>query len=282
MKTTNNDQKKIILRRISFGFLCLIPFLDFIVVGMRGLRIPGVYQAVGAALFLAIIISASLLDAKLITSGSERERRIALAGALLLTPWTVISLMWVGLATPWDATPPENQMRYAVLLIGAIAVTIAFVILKEALNDLGERFYSTLGFATNMLAGAAYLIWLSFQLGLYTAKVTNNQVPPEIAFLGNVFDTLLFVASSLTYLATAALAASLGQIGWLRRRASIVYVIINFIALLFLILRGLSFPDPTVLETPWYMNVGFTVGIPAVPWIMPFLLGVGMLKKKME
>jgi hypothetical protein len=104
-------------------------------------------------------------------------------------------------------------------------------------------------------------------------------LPPEIVFFGNIFDILLFVAGSLTYITTAAFAASLGQTGWLERRVSLVYVIINFIALLFLIMRGLSFPDPTVLDMPWYMNVGFIVGIPAVPWIMPFLLGVVLLHR---
>jgi hypothetical protein len=266
-------------RRVSYIFLCLVPFLDFIVAGVRAFRISVFHQTVGIALFASICIAAWIQGARLIISGAEQTRRIAIAGTLLLVPWSVISLMWVGLSTPWDSTASENQMRYAVLLIGSIAIASAFVVLKETLYDSNERFYSTLGFAANMLGSTAYLIWLSFQLGLYTAKVSNNQIPPEIVFLGNIFDTMLFVASSLTYLATAAFAASLGQADWLGRRVSLTYVIVNFVALLLLVMRGLSFPDPTAGATPWYMSLGFIVGIPAVPWIMPFLLGVALLHR---
>jgi hypothetical protein len=45
-------------------------------------------------------------------------------------------------------------MRYLVLLADSIAVAGAFVVLKDALSDADERFYSALGFAANMLAGA--------------------------------------------------------------------------------------------------------------------------------
>jgi hypothetical protein len=56
-------------------------------------------------------------------------------------------------------------------------------------------------------------------------------------------------------------------------------VIANFVALLFIVLRGLSYPDPTASATPWYLRPGFIAGIPAVPWIMPFLLGVVLLRR---
>jgi hypothetical protein len=145
-----------------------------IIVGVRTLRIPGVYQGIGVTLFIMIAIAAWIQGTRLIKFGTELAQSIALSGTLLLVPLAIISLMWVGLATPWDATASENQMRYAVLLVGSIAVTIAFIILKEALNDVGERFYSTFGFAANVLAGSAYLIWLSFQLGAHTAKLSKT------------------------------------------------------------------------------------------------------------
>ena len=53
----------------------------------------------------------------------------------------------------------------------------------------------------------------------------------------------------------------------------------NAIALLFLVMRGLSFPNHTAVSTPWYTSPGFIAGIPAVPWIMPFLLGVVLLRR---
>jgi hypothetical protein len=52
--------------------------------------------------------------------------------------------------------------------------------------------------------------------------------------------------------------------------------------LLFLVIRGLHYQDPKALSTPWYINPGFVVGIPAVPFIMPFLFGVVLLRRAGE
>ncbi len=46
------------VRRVSYVFLCIVPFLTFVVAGVRAFRVPGVYQAVGVAYFAAIAIAA--------------------------------------------------------------------------------------------------------------------------------------------------------------------------------------------------------------------------------
>lgn len=267
------------VRRVSYVALCLVPFLAIPVAGVRSLRIPGAYQTIGGSLFAAIVVAAWFLGARASKTGPGLRQQQALAGALLLVPFALVSLLWVGLAPPWEATPTENRMRYLVLLVNSIAVTGGFVVLREVLHEAGERVYSTLGFAANMLAGAAYLIWTCFALGAYVVKVRTGQTPPAVTAMGDVYDILLFIACVLTYFTTAAFAASLGRARWISRMATRAYVIVNFIALLFIVLRGLSYPDPTTSAEPWYMSPGFIAGIPAVPWIMPFLLGVVLLRR---
>jgi len=267
-----------ITRRVSYVFLCLVPFLLFPLVGVRALRIPGVYQTVGAVLFTAIIIAAWLLGVRAI-KGPEGRQRLALAGTFLLVPSTLFSLLWIGLASPGEATPVENRMRFLVLVVGSIAVTGGFVVLREALHEAGERVYSTLGSAANMLAGAAYLVWMSFTLGMVVVRVQAGQIPAAVRAVYDVYDILLFFACILTYLTTAAFATSLGRARWLGRGATRAYVIVSFVALLFLVLRGFSYPDLTASSTPWYLRPAFIAGIPAVPWIMPFLLGVVLLRR---
>jgi hypothetical protein len=267
------------MRRVSYVFLCLVPFLAIPLAAVRALRIPGVYQAIGGLLFAAIVISAWPLGLRAIKTGPALSQQQAVAGALLLVPFTLVSLLWVGLAPPWEAPPTENRMRYLVLLVSSIAVAGGFVVLKGVVHEAGERLYSTLGFAANMLAGAAYLIWTSFALGAYVVKLRTGQTPPAVNAMGDVYEILLFIACVLTYLTTAAFAASLGRARWLSRVAARAYVMANFIAFLFIVLRGLSFPDPTTSAEPWYMSPGFIAGIPAVPWIMPFLLGVVLLRR---
>ena len=266
-------------RRVSYVFLCMVPVLAIIVAAVRALRVPGVYQAIGGLLFAAIVIAAWILGARAIRAGAEGDQRLALAGGFLIAPFALVSLLWVGLGPPWIATPAENVMRYLVLLVSSIAVSGGFVVLKDTLSEAGERCYSTLGFAATMLAGAAYLIWMSFLLGAHVVKVRDGQVPPAIVSLNDVLDILLDVACVLTYLATAAFAASFGRIRWLGRGATRAYVAANLIALLCLVMRGMSFPDPAALSTPWYTRPGFVAGIPAIPFIMPFLLGVVLLRR---
>jgi len=267
-----------ITRRVSYVFLCSVPFLLFPLVGVRALRIPGVYQTIGAVVFAAIVSAAWLLGVRAI-KGPEGRQRLALAGTFLLVPSTLFSLLWIGLAAPADATPVENRMRFLVLVVGSIAVTGGFVVLRDALRDAGERVYSTLGFAANMLAGAAYLVWMSFTLGMVVVRVQAGQIPPAVRAVYDVYDILLFFACTLTYLTTAAFATSLGRIRWLGRGATRAYVIVNFVALLFLVLRGFSYPDLRASSTPWYLRPAFIAGIPAVPWIMPFLLGVVLMRR---
>jgi len=265
------------VRRVSYVFLCIVPFLSFVVVGVRALRVPGVYQAVGVAYFAAIAIAAWTLSAGAIRADVQGRRLLGLAGTLLVTSFGLVALLWVGLGGPWQATAAENQMRYLVLIVMATAIAGGFVVLREALSEAGERFYATLGFAAIMLSGPLYLIWNTFAFGAFFGKEHAGEVPAAIVSLGETMDLLLFVAGFLTYLATAAFAASLGRVRWLGRRATRAFVIVAFVALLFLVIRGFRYPDGRV--TPWYTNPGFIVGIPAVPFIMPFLLGVVLLRR---
>lgn len=265
-------------RRRSYVFLCIFPFLAAGLMA-RPLRVSGLYQAIGVAHFIIACFAAWKLGARSIIAGTDESKKLALSGMLLFAPFALVSLLWVGLGPPWVATPIENRMRYVVLLAGALAVAIAFVVLKDALLDAGERLYSTLGLATNVFAGAAYMIWLTLYLAVFAAKVRDGHVPPEIVPLINMSDTLLFVACVLTYLTTAGFAASLGKLGWLGRNTARIYVVGNLIGVLLIAIRGLSFPDPAATSTPWYTQPGFIAGIPAVPWIMPYLFGVVLLRR---
>jgi hypothetical protein len=266
-------------QRISFVFLCATPFVAAIAAVARPLRIPGVYHVIGGVLFAAICIAAWILGARAMRADVQGLRQLGLSGALLVAPFTIVALLWVGLGPPWVATPAENQMRYLVLIVMAIAVAIGFVALREALSEAGERFYSTLGFAAIILAGPLYLTWNTFVFGAYFAKGHAGQIPPAFDSLQIGLDILLFIGCALTYVATAAFAASLGRIEWLGRKATLAYIILNFVALFSLVISVLKYPDPGTLSAPWYVMPGVFLHVPAVPLIMPFFLGVVLLRR---
>ena len=266
-------------QRISYVFLCATPFVAALAVGARPLRIPGVYHAIGGVLFAAICTAAWTLGARAIRGDVQSRRQLALAGALLVAPFAIVALLWVGLSAPWIATAAENQMRYLVLIVMTMAAAGGFVVLKEALGEAGERFYSTLGFAAVMLAGPLYVIWDSFVFGLYFAKEHGGEIPQAIVSLHPFQNLLLSLAGALTYAATAAFAASLARAEWLGRKASAACIIVSFIALFFIVIIVIVRPDPAAASQPWYVFPGFVVTVPALPLVMPSLLGVVLLRR---
>jgi hypothetical protein len=198
-------------RRMSYAFLCVTPFLVTIAVPVRTLRIAGVYHVIRGVLFASTSIAASTLGARADGAEVQGRRQLGLTGLLLVAPFAIVALLWVGLGPPWVATPAENQMHYLVLMVIAIAVVGGVVLLKDVLSEAGERFYSTLGFAGIILAGPLYLVWNSFRSECIFAKEHAGQVPPVLVSLNAVLDLLLFLGGALTYLATATYAASLGR-----------------------------------------------------------------------
>jgi hypothetical protein len=265
-------------RRIGYIFLCALPFLFLAVGSARALRIPGVYQSIGGVLFAVTLVAAWVLGARMIGFGASEQRRVALPGALLVVPFAVMSLLWVGIGAPFQATLAENHMRFLVLLANSIVVAGAFILLKEALGDAGERFYSTLGFAASIPAGAAYLFCISMSVASSVAGLPHTEASTA-GLLGELYSILEFVACTMTYIATAAFAASLGQARWLGRGAARAYVTASLVCLLLLVMRGVSFPELSADTAPWYVRPGFIAGVPAVPWIMPCLLGVVLLRR---
>src|SRR5204862_3680053 len=84
------------VRRVSYVFLCIVPFLCFVVVGVRAFRVPGVYQAVGVAYFAVIVIAAWTLGARAIRADGQGRQFLGLAGTLLVAPFALVALLWVG------------------------------------------------------------------------------------------------------------------------------------------------------------------------------------------
>ena len=270
------------MKRFCYWFLFAVFIVAIVLGAIRPLRMSPLYQVIGIIQFAAMAITAWILGARTITTASREPRLLALAGIFLITPFALLALLWVGLGPPWVATPPENQMRYLVLAAMTIAIVVGFVVLREALSQADKTVRSSVGFAAILLAGPLYLIFDAFGFGFATAKLHGGETPSAFRDLDEVISTILFLAGALTYLAAAAFAVSLGQAGWIRRGAARVFTIISLIALLLLVIRGLHFPDPKALSTPWYTNPGFIVGIPAVPFIIPFLFGVVLLRRAGE
>lgn len=269
------------VRRISYLFLCAFPFIFLVVGGLRPLRTAGLSQVVGAALFAVIVAAAWIVGLRMIRLQAEGPGKLALSGALLIAPYAIISLLWVGIGAPFEATLSENYMRFHVLVWNSILITIGFVVLKDALDESGERFYSSLGFAAALSAGVAYLICLNISVAQVAMLLRGDKTPlPSI--VDGFYNAIEFAACILTYAATAMFATAMSRARLLGRSAALGYVTASVILLFLILLRGVEYPEISANTPPWYTRPGVIAGIPAVPWFMPTLLGVVLLRRAGE
>ncbi|MDA1265604.1 MAG: hypothetical protein O2816_11045 [Planctomycetota bacterium] len=178
----------------------------------------------------------------------------------------------------------ENQARYVLLLLGAIATVCALIVLREALAQAGERFHSTLGFAAILIASPLYVLFTAMQLLEYRVleSVASEDLPPELALMDELSLILLFFGAGLTYLATAAFAVALERVHWIGRTASRVYLTLSLLAVAGVGLRVTealtSAQSPLWGYEHWTSLPGFILMIPAMPWVMPCLLGFTLLR----
>jgi hypothetical protein len=200
-----------------------------------------------------------------------------LAGVLLIGPWILIGLLWVGLGAPFQANATENQHRYVLLMLNALLVGGGFIVLRDALRELDERFFSSALFAAAIPASGLYLMCTAITLAQATmvAQGDRTGIPPTLSHL---YDALEFFACAMTYVSTALAAAAMGQAGVLGRVAARVFVAMCLCIIVLLALRGIEFPEISGQTAPWYSEPGVVVRIPAIPWVMPGILGVVLLR----
>lgn len=274
-------------RRMSNLVLCTSLVLITALFAVRFTYSAVVYYTISLILFTVAWVAAWKLGLWAVIGKAGESRSLAIAGALLITPWVLFSFL-VGFSAPQIATPPENQLRYIILLINTLAVAGGLVVLRQALSEAGERFYSTLGFAAIMFAFPFYAIFTSISLVEYRAieRAVSQQANYTNPMLDEISMVALFFGAALTYLATAAFAAALGKISWLGRSAGRVFVGICLFAVLCVAIKMVevfrSPQSPMWNFSPWYAIPGNVLSIPAMPWIMLALVGVVLLKRAGE
>jgi hypothetical protein len=205
-------------------------------------------------------------------SGDDERRRVAIVGALLIIPWALLTLM-PGYGPPFASNLPMNHVRFVILFVSSAFLGAGLLLLKDPLADAGDRLLAPLGQAAGLLATLIQLVWAAIMIGwtMTMAHKPPAYLPMDGTPLANASDVLLFFAGLFTYGAIAFYAVSFGRTGWLGWRKALAMVVIAGAAIFVLLLRGLQYPD---LADDWYTMPGTIVGIPAIPWLMPYMLGV--------
>jgi hypothetical protein len=261
----------------------LLLFLLLAAVAIFGAPIrygAGLSALLATAQLVAIGVAAGSLALPAWRSGDEEKRRIAIAGLLFIMPWALLTLM-PGYGPPFASTLPMNHVRFIILFISTLFIGSGFILLKDPLSDRGDKLLAPLGYVAGLFGTTTQLVWAAIMIGwtMSEAHKPGAYLPLYGTPLGNSADVLLFFAGLLTYVATGCYALSCARAGWIRRSIAVTMALIAAAAVICLVARGLEYPD---LASDWYTKPGMIVGIPAIPWLMPYVLGVCALLRSAE
>jgi len=263
--------------KLSFIVLCGLPFVAIALAAARPLHeLPG-HDVIGGLVFAAALACAWRLAGGTSTRHRSAPGTLGLSGVLLLAPWALIALLWVGIGAPFQASVVENQHRFVLLVINAALIGAGFMVLRDALHARREHFYSSALFAAAVPASGLYLACLSITLAQATMAAQGERTPVP-ALISHLFDVLEFFACVLTYVCTAFAATSMNRAGLLSKTAMRVLLVLCGVILVLLVLRGIEYPDISGQTAPWYTQPGVIVRIPAIPWLMPGVLGAILLR----
>jgi len=263
-------------------YLTLVPFLTA-ACGFGIGHIPySIYIPVWLVNVLLMSLSAWTLGVNNLKSGNEDRKDVTKIGVMMIIPWGLFSIFF-GMGPPpatvtgWLDTAAEQQTRYYVLIIGGVVAAAGFALLAQYLTKAGERFYGLLGrvlitialplFVLNMLYWGQFLTE-AFR-GFTDLSTTNR--PAWYIAIRSTFYHIAIVEVALLYLATALFVAGLHAVRIFDTTACRIYIVINIV---FTLLSVLSMDLPEPLGT-----IAYITSIPAIPFIMPYLIGVNLIRR---
>jgi hypothetical protein len=229
-----------------------------------------------------MIIASWSLGLNAIRLKNEEENKLAKAAFSLIVPWILIS-MFAGLgpppmhsATEWTATATEQQVRYFMLVICGVFIAFGFVGLRDRLKTKGENFYSLLGQTAILIAIPMFMInmlyWGFYLTELFKLQASANATNFPDWFLPTkkLFGLISVTEVALTYFATFTIVLSMRKVGWLSKTSSFFYILFSLLAFAVIILAAF-FPET--------FKAGFAVSIPGFPFLMPYFIGVNLLRQ---
>ncbi|MBZ5855504.1 hypothetical protein [Flavihumibacter profundi] len=229
-----------------------------------------------------MVTAAWFLGLNVIRKNDLEKKHLAFGAFFLVIPWILVSIFFgfgppPGNAKEWVATATEQQVRYSILVIAGVFIAFGFAVVRERLKNKGEFFYSLLGFLSIIIAIPLFIInmlfWGFFLTETFRILVasTSDKTPEWFMPVRSFFGLISIVEVSLTYLAIAALAASLKLTGWFGKIPSLIYIIMSLSAFIIIVLSAFG-REP-------FAQAGFALSIPAIPFVMPYFIGINLLRR---
>ncbi|MEO5889495.1 MAG: hypothetical protein ABIQ31_04540 [Ferruginibacter sp.] len=276
---------RILYRDISQAYLFTIPVLT----ALLGFTVHNlsynIYLPIWIVNVILMLTASWILGAFVIKTGDEENKYFAVSGLLLIAPWLFFSI-FAGMGSPpatyaeWVTRGFEQQLRYSFLIAGGVLLTFGFAVLREKNKATTGNIFSLIGFIAIIIAMSLFILnmsyWHSFLLETFkiSQASSSNSLPEWHQPVRKLFLVVSIVDVSLTYLATAAFAAALKSAGWFKKGSSRIYITISLLAFVFVALYGF-YPDVIITNGfPFYPFM-----IPAIPFVLPYYIGVNLLKR---
>ena len=270
------------IKYTSYVYLLLVPVLTAGLGFGVGHVSYKVYLPLWLINVLLMIIASWSLGLKVILQEDKVRSNLAKTAFLLIVPTILIS-MFAGLgpppdtATEWVASLKEQQVRYFMLVICGVFIAFGFVGLRDWLKSEGETFYSSIAVTTVLIAIPLFIINMLYwgfylsELFKINADVSPTDFPDWFLPIRQLFGLISTTEVAMTYFATFAIASAIRKVGWLSKTSSWLYVSFSLLAFSIMIL-SIIFTEP-------FKIAAYAVSIPAIPFFLPYYIGVNLLRQ---
>ncbi len=265
-------------RKLSFIFLCAVPLVTVVLAFAIGRAPREIYLPIWLVNVAAMLYAAWVLGVSSIRSPDAGKKRIAMIGLLFTAPWMLASI-FAGMGPPpfnmhgWAELASEQQLRFNILIVCAVIIAFGFSLLYEHLKHLGEQLYARLGFTAIIIAIPLMIIGMILWGNLITESfviidaTVPRAIPDWLKPMQATVDAVVIVWVALIYVACIFFSLSLQRTNLLK---TIPYTIVAAVALIVSLLPPTS-PEPVA-------TINYLVGIPAVTFVIPYLLGLNLLR----
>lgn len=261
-------------QRISLFYFRSVPFLTMLL----GFGVGHVDYWWYLPVWLTNTIMMAAAMYQLLRYRPSNNQLFTTAALLLIAPW-IIFPVFGGMGRPpqtvqgWLELEGEQHARFNLLIIGGSLAYLGTALLYCWLRNK-EKIFASLGLGLMTLGMPLFVInmayWGSFLSEAFRNFKTAHR-PDWYLALRELFFLIGTVEVSLIYLATAMFALALGKAGYFKAAAVRTYVIVSLCAALINLIPP-SAPDP-------FSTMSYLVCIPAIPFIMLYLIGVNLLRR---
>lgn len=263
--------------KIVRWYLYVVPVLTFIIGFAVGHVSPQYYVPVW------MLNSLLMLQALRVLSAGTRPV-IRTFAWLMVLPWVAFTI-FAGMGRPpqttegWALLATEQEVRFAILIAGSIAIMLGLSVIGQALREAGAGLWGQLVVTAGFMATPLFIINMAFW-GIYLPVAMQHFVasgapearPDLWVPLKYLFFEIASVAGLLYYLCALLLASGLAQVGWMKPGSARVVAGICIVAMVLSIL-------PPGMPTPLDV-LSYFVSIPAIGFLLFYYMAMHLLSLK--